>query len=381
MSIRPRLLGALVSCSVILLLAACSGLPRYVRGDLASQGIRAISPGAGVSVRRSLAAHPVDDPIRSRIAASLRRAGYRESPPAAADVEIWYRLSAGPENASRGSSSGFSSHFGPTGARELSLLSCPDRFSQRLTLIATRGNDPGRPPATLWRAELCSDGGGSDPEVYAARFTGELMKSFGMRREEIRFEFLQTHNPPRPSQSAERAATTPPSPQPSTAPSAPPDALPNPPPAPGSPPIPGTTRSAAAPVQTTEADPAAETSGDAPPAPALSAPRPAPREVVSEPSYGRVGPTWARAEQACDELAAEPDVGCAVVVLLSSATPILELGYATREQARRNGPRHTASVGTIFCATATRHGVFDQAFVRIVSPGERAQRPCSHLPR
>ena len=88
-----------------------------------------------------------------------------------------------------------------------------------------------------------------------------------------------------------------------------------------------------------------------------------------------------RAEQACEALAAEPDVGCAVIVLLSSATPILELGYATREQARLNGARHTASVATIFCETAARHGVSDLAFVRIVSPGKRAQRPCSHLPR
>lgn len=379
MKIGARWPGALVSCSIILLLPSCSGLPRYVRGDLASQGVRAIPAGATFSLHRSLATHPVSGPIESRIVESLRQAGYRETPPAASDFEIWYRLSDGPEDTNRGSSSGFTSRFGPTGEDGLALLSCPDRFSQRLILIATRGNEPNRPPAIVWRAELCSDGGGSEPAVYAARFAGELIRSVGMRRKETRFEFAQTRKPPRLRETRKHPAPATPGPDesPAALPSAPRDAPP--PTAPTSPPAPAPHRSAAAPPQTTGTNPPERASSPAPAVPAP--PPPAPVGVAAEPAYGRVGPTWARAEQACEALAAEPEVGCTVVVLLSSATPILELGYATREQARLNGPRHTASVGPIFCETATRHGVFDQAFVRIVSPGERAQRPCSQLPR
>ena len=139
---------AFLLCAVALALAACSGVPRYVRGDLASRGFHAVPDGSRVAVQPALAAQAVDGPLRGQVERALDEAGYRTGPPTAADVVVWYRLAAGPERIHRASSTGFDARFGSAAQGSSELLSCPDRFDQRLTLIATRAL--WRPRSSLW---------------------------------------------------------------------------------------------------------------------------------------------------------------------------------------------------------------------------------------
>ena len=88
------------------------------------------------------------------------------------------------------------------------------------------------------------------------------------------------------------------------------------------------------------------------------------------------GPTWSSATDACRALEGRSEVGCAVVVEASSGTPILELGYATAARARADPPRDVETVGAIFCDTAARHGLFDEAIMRVRAPGRHSVRSC-----
>lgn len=373
MKTRPQQSWALALCAIALLLASCSGLPRYVRGDLGSRASRALPGDARFTIRPALAPRAADAPIQARIERGLRdvdRAGEAD-----AGFRVWYALSAGPDATVVASSAGFASQFGGTTEPHSALLDCPDRFSQRLALIATEATPDG--DAVLWRAALCSDGGGSPPEVHAARFAGELMKSFGMHRDETRFEFAQPRAKRQPRRVPSRSSG-PPVPRPPVRVEAP---IAVPVPVPISP----ATATAVTPLGGPEAATRPDTSTPprpSPPAPSSSlppAPQPTAEPTTDEPMYGPVGPTWARATTACVAFVSGPDAGCAVVVLLAQGTPILELGYTDPEQARDRGPRDAARVGAVFCETAKRHGLYDEAIVRIRAGEQRAERSCRSI--
>ena len=166
----------------IALATACQiiSIPRYARGDLESQGYEKIPAGSSFAVRRSLAANSIDRPIARRISQTLRQAGYRETSEAEADALLWYVHSVEGEPATRSGSEGVEAVWD----EGQQLHECPSRFSQRLTIFATRARTGER----LWQGELCSDGGGRDPSEHAGAFAREVIKSYGMRREKTRFE-------------------------------------------------------------------------------------------------------------------------------------------------------------------------------------------------
>ncbi|MEE2665987.1 MAG: hypothetical protein VX681_17880 [Myxococcota bacterium] len=319
---------AIAGSLAMALLLGCASIPRYVRGDLRSRGYAPIPAGASCSLLPSLVPRAVDQAIAGQIVRSLEHAGHRMVAPERADVLIGYQQSGdGVRHAPTAFEASWSEH---------QALECPERFSQRLTIIAT-GSEEGVPAAVLWLAELCSDGGGLESSVHAGAFARELMKSFGANRAERRFEFLL------PSSTQARYAADPPSLAPTAEPKTPTPKTPDEHPALAQP----------APMTTPTADRADE---------------------LVEP-----GPTWSDAKDTCASLDLRPDVGCALVVIAASGTPVLELGYPTRAAALERWKHDVAEAGAVFCRTAARHGVFELATVHIFAPDQRAERSCRAL--
>lgn len=361
MMIAMKPLSMLAGCLVVFALAAgCRMLPRYARGDIQSQGFGKIPAGSSFALRRSLAANAFDGPIARRVSDSLREAGYRETSQAEADVLVWYRYSVealdGPPTVN--DSEGFEAIWSAEG-EDRQLLSCPSRFDQRLTILATGARAGNR----LWQGELCSDGAGRDPVDHAGTFTRELIRSYGKHRAETRFEFrLRPPSAPQPQRAASRAPAAPVIPEPRTSAA----------PAPGIEPATAPTQSEPATAPQPNVEPQADAPTKAPVTPQLPT-------APAEPEYAEAGPTWSSVKQACAGLDSREGVGCALVVIVASGSPVLEVGYASRERAVENWKSDVAEVGAVFCTTATKHGVLDRASVHISAPDQSTHRSCREL--
>jgi len=318
---RNAVAGALATA----LLLGCASVPRYIRGDIRSEGYAPIPASASFSLLHSLVPRAIDEAIAGEIVRSLEQAGHHMAAPERADILIAYQQS---DHGERHASTAFEASW-----VEQRSLECPERFSQRLAVIATR-NDQGMPGAALWLAELCSDGGGLESSAHMDAFTRELLRSFGANRAQRRFEVLLPSIRAAPETAGEPLEDRRSAPRPST------------PQTPGEP-----------------AEPVAATAAAAAP--------------VAE--FVEPGPTWSDAQDACASLARRPGVDCALVVIAASGTPVLELGYPTRSAAIEHWKHDVAEAGAIFCRTAARHGVFELAAIHIFAPDQRAQRTCRTL--
>jgi len=346
MSASTRRIAVLLA----LVLGCAQNVPLYARGYVESVGVRPIADGASFSVVHALVVSVLDDRIAERIAAPLRGAGYRETATARADLLIWYLEIAGDDASTRRGSAGFEAIW----PREAAPLDCPDRFDQRLAIALT---DASRQP--VWRSELCSDGAGREWTELAESYVRELLKSFGMNRGRSYFEFRY-----RSSSSGPAAGNTF-----------------------------GATRELEAPREPEHSDPAASgaSAAGAEPAPAprleapsepatVTAPNPhAPRDGEEE--FAEPGPTWSAVTSACAEIGERPDLDCAVVVVVASSAPVIELGYVTREDAARQWKDDVRALAPPFCDAAQHHGLFEIAEIRISAPGEHTLRRCSALQR
>jgi uncharacterized protein (TIGR03382 family) len=311
--------GLIAGSLAIVLVLGCAGIPRYVRGDIRSQGFAAIPAGASFALLPSLVPSSVDAVIAPELVQSLEGSGHPHVTPEQADVLVGYRQSAG---GAHSESNGFEAVW-----RTLRALECPERFSQRIGVVATR-SEQGAPAAALWLGELCSDGGGREPSFHAGAFTRELIKSFGANRVRRRVEFLVRTAGVAPTPSASKAPSQAPEPSAST--------------------------------------PTASPSATAP-------------EFVPAAGFAEPGPTWADAKAACARLALRPDVGCSVIVVIASGKPVLELGYPTRAAALESWRHDVAEAGVVFCATATRHGLMELATVHLSAPDHSVSRSCRSL--
>jgi hypothetical protein len=312
-----------------------------VRGELQASATRAIAEDASIGLLTSLAPRGEDARIETEITQALARGSrpFAAGPGLAgrADVRIGYRyeaVSGDGRPAVLASVDGLERFWANHPA-----MACPARFDQRLTIAALRG-EAGQPGELLWLGELCSDGGGEDPAVHVAAFARELMRGFGMRRARSDFEFLV------------RAAPTPPE-----AASGAPDAA-----------VTGAAATAASGPSTAPAGSGVDEMAASPPG-AVTGP-------VSGEERAELGPTWETATQACAALAARPGVGCALSVVVATASPVLELGYASREEARARWRRDLADAGRVFCEVAERHGLREQARLRVTAPGDETTRSC-----
>ena len=99
----------------------------------------------------------------------------------------------------------------------------------------------------------------------------------------------------------------------------------------------------------------------------------------AEAEYAEAGPTWSSAKDACARLDSKSGVGCALVVIVESGTPVLDLGYPTRDDALRDSKRDIAEAWPAFCDSAEKHGLLELATVRISTPGHTARRSCREL--
>jgi hypothetical protein len=342
-----RVPARLISTLLALVLGCAQTVPLYARGYVESVGVRPIADAASFSVVHARVVSVLDDRIAERIASPLRGAGYRETATDRADLLIWYLEMVGDDASARRGSAGFEAIW----PREAAPLECPDRFDQRLAIALT---DASR--QLVWRSELCSDGAGRERTDLTESYVRELLKSFGMNRARDHFEFRY-----RPSSSSPAAGNTF-----------------------------GATRELDAPREPKHPDPgAAPASTERTPAPLLeeapepatvTAPNPhAPRDGEEE--FAEPGPTWSAVTSACAELGERPDLDCAVVVVVASSAPVMELGYVTSEDAARQWKHDVRALAPPFCDAAQRHGLFEIAEIRISAPGERTLRRCSALQR
>ena len=336
-----------IAVLLALVLGCAQNVPLYARGYVESVGVRPIADGASFSVVHALVVSVLDDRIAERIAAPLRGAGYRETAAARADLLIWYLEMAGDDASTRRGSAGFEAIW----PREAAALDCPDRFDQRLAIALT---DASR--QLVWRSELCSDGAGREWTDLAESYVRELLKSFGMNRGRSYFEFRY-----RPSSSSPAAGNTFGATVELDAPREP-------------------AHSESAP-SAASAEPSPAPLLEAPSEPAtVTAPNPHARRDGEE-EFAEPGPTWSAVTSACAELGERPDLDCAVVVVVASSAPVMELGYVTREDAARQWKDDVRALAPSFCDAAQRHGLFEIAEIRISAPGEHTLRRCSALQR
>lgn len=316
-------------------IAGCAALPRYVRGDLEARAAAPIAADARLALLPAPVPTAIGTAIASRIATALELGSRAPVALADADVLVGYRYSDLGQPALAAVSDGLERR-----TRKLSLLDCPGRFSQRLVIVAVRGAD-GRAGDTLWKAELCSDGGGDPPEAHVDAFAAELMRGFGMNRGRKRFEFLITRR------ARSSAAALPPSPAAERSPAA---------------------------AQSSTSAAVAPTAG----VPATNASDPAPPEPV-DPEAAAPGPTWADATGPCERLDEQPGVACSIVVEDDGTRPVLHVAYLGAASDAIDATAESTAIEAAFCRVAGQHGLLDRARARITSSGESEERGCSRV--